>query len=450
MKIIFWVLTILFASHNALALEADFTTYLRGGSGVNQEGGKMECFRNSGMPGNFLRLGNECDFYTELGFVFHHKKADAGDSSFFRTQLRYAYSSDGLRQWESAKSKYTVDPTATTDQTITVSIPKSEIEAYVKAGGFDGSPVEYWVGKRFYRDIDLYIFDWYYYAEMAGVGAGVEAIPVGPGKLAIANLLQSNEDFSTTSIGRPVLNIWDIRYSTIPVFAEQNISFWGVYAWAKGSTYNDGTTTTTFENTNGYVLATKLEGKAFSGYNKAALEFGQGAMKDFNVYGSSAVDSTNPTQNKAWNVRIVEDWTMDVVENWAVLFGAAASYGSNGKDSDNIVQWQGFGVRPIYYFTDRFQLATELGYTRYEDQSERVNGGTTGPYVGVRDLGRVAIAPQLSFKKSIWGRPVMRAYVSYSFWNDANQGASRIGNSAPTFADKSNGMNVGYQYEVWF
>ncbi|WP_255490064.1 carbohydrate porin [Bdellovibrio sp. KM01] len=445
MKKIFWVLTILFAVNNAHALEADFTTYLRGGTGISQEGGKMECFRNKNLPGNFLRLGNECDFYTELGFVFHHKKADEADPSFFRTQLRYAYSSDGLRQWESSKSTQTID-TSGANATVTTTIPKSEIEAYVKAGGFEGNPIEYWIGKRFYRDVDLFIFDWYYYGEMAGVGAGVEAIPVGPGKLAIANLIQANEDFATTSIGRPVLNIWDFRYSTIPVFAEQNISFWGVYAWAKESTQG----TKTFEATNGYVLATKLEGKGLGGYNKAVLEFGQGAMKDFNVYGNSAVDSSQASQraqNKAWNVRLVEDWSMDVVDRWAFMAGFAASYGSNGLDQDNVVQWQGVGVRPVYYFTDRFQLATEVGYTRYEDQNEKDAGGG---YVGPRDMGRVAIAPQLSFKKSIWGRPVMRAYASYSFWNTANQGASYIGNSAPTFADKSSGFNVGYQYEVWF
>jgi maltoporin len=230
------------------------------------------------------------------------------------------------------------------------------------------------------------------------------------------------------------------------VFAEQNISFWGVYAWAKESTQG----TTTFEATNGYVLATKLEGKGLGGYNKAVLEFGQGAMKDFNVYGNSAVDSSSASQraqNKAWNVRLVEDWSMDVVDRWAFMAGFAASYGSNGLDQDNVVQWQGIGVRPVYYFTDRFQLATEVGYTRYEDQNEKDAGGG---YVGPRDMGRVAIAPQLSFKKSIWGRPVMRAYASYSFWNTANQSASYIGNSAPTFADKSSGFNVGYQYEVWF
>ncbi|WP_413575746.1 carbohydrate porin [Bdellovibrio sp. HCB290] len=440
MKKIFWVLTILLATFNAHALEADFTTYLRGGTGVNQEGGKMECFRNRNLPGNFLRLGNECDFYTELGFVFHHKKATEADPSFFRTQLRYAYSSEGLRQWES--SKQTIDTSGGTPEA-TISIPKSEIEAYVKAGGFDGSPIEYWVGKRFYRDVDLFIFDWYYYGEMAGVGAGLEAIPVGPGKLAIANLIQANEDFNTTSVGRPVLNIWDFRYTSIPVFAEQKISFWGVYAWAKGSTDTTATPVATFEATNGYVLATKLEGPAFSGYNKAVLEFGQGAMNGFNVYGNSAVNAASANdlaQNKAWNLRAIEDWTMDVTDNWAVMFGLAANYGSNGKSENNKVQWQAIGVRPIYYFTDRFQLAFETGYNRYEDESEGV---------GARELGRVAIAPQLSFAKSIWGRPVMRAYASYSFWNDANKG-DYIGSSAPTFADKNAGFNVGYQYEVWF
>lgn len=436
MKRIVWVLIFVLFGRESFALDADFIGYLRGGAGLNMQGGQKECFYNQGLPGNFLRLGNECDFYTELGFVFNHVKPTADDPMFFRTQLRFTYSSKGLRQWES-----TVVPVNNT--TNTAKVPNSEIEAFVKAGGFSEVPGEFWVGKRFYRDVDLHIFDWYYYAEMSGVGAGIEAIPWGPGQFAIAHMIQSNEDLSTTSVGRPVLNAVDLRYTSWEIAKDERLNFWGVYAWAPGST--DGTTE--YVPTNGYVAASRLEGAWLTGHNSTTLMFGQGAMKDFNIYGNSAVPSTDTSQNHAWNLRFVEDWSRDVTDKWALMVGLAANYGSNGQDHFNIVQWQEIGVRPIYFVSDRFQWAFEAGYSHYKDESEI---STNGQRTGDRDLARVTIAPQLSMKKSIWGRPVLRAYLSHSFWNAANEDVKYIGAAAPTFAAKSSGTTFGYQFEAWF
>src|SRR5438128_11604415 len=115
MKSIFWTLLVTLCAQSSFALDADFLGYLRGGAGLNLKGGQKECFYNQGLPGNFLRLGNECDFYTELALVFNHTKPTADDPVFFRTQLRFAYSSKGLRQWES-----TVVPVNTTNNTVKV------------------------------------------------------------------------------------------------------------------------------------------------------------------------------------------------------------------------------------------------------------------------------------------------------------------------------------------
>lgn len=75
-------LLVTLVSLNASAMDADFVGYLRGGTGLNFLGGKQECFDNQGIPGNFLRLGNECSFYSELAFVFNHKKPTETDSAF--------------------------------------------------------------------------------------------------------------------------------------------------------------------------------------------------------------------------------------------------------------------------------------------------------------------------------------------------------------------------------
>ncbi len=414
-----YILTI---SSSVFALEAKFTSYLRGGAGLNLEGGQQECFFNVGIPGNFLRLGNECGFYSELAVFFINKKADETDANYFKTQMRLEFNSKGARQWE---------PKADRDI--------NQIEAFVSAGGFSEVPGDFWIGKRFYRDVDLYIFDWYYFADMSGVGAGVENLPLGVGRFSFAHLIQANENL-TTSVGRPVLQALDLRWRDLPM-GDQSLYLWGVYAWAPASS----DATSNYVATTGYSFAGRLQGSAFKGNNNFTLLYGKGAMKDFNIYANSALISTDDSQNRAWTLRAVEDWSKDVTDKWAVMIAAAAEIGGNGTATKNYREWQEVGIRPIYFVTDRFQWVFETGYSRIKNDAEVAASGES---IGERALGRVSISPQLSIGKSIWMRPVMRAFLSHSFWTTSNR--SFIASAAPTFKDKNEGTTFGYQFEAWF
>jgi maltoporin len=409
-------------SAQAKALDADFLGYFRGGTGLNLQGGKQECFNNQGIPGNFMRLGNECTFYGELALAFHHKRPTVGDSAFFRTQLRLMTGAEGTRQWEPAANR-----------------DINQIEAYVVAGGLQEFPADVWVGKRFYRDVDLHIFDWYYYADMSGVGAGLENIKLGTGSFAVAHLIQTNDDVDT-NVGKPTLQAIDLRWRDVPAFGEQKINFWGVYAWAPGS--SDGTTE--YVPTNGYSIASRLNGPVAGGNNNTSLMFGKGTMKDFNIYGSSAVSGLSDNQNRAWNILFVEDWTKEVTDRWAFMVGLAGEYGDTGDVNYKQRYFYEAGIRPIYFVTDRFQWVFETGFSRIQDDTERDGSNP----LGARDMTRVTVAPQLSFSKSIWGRPVLRAFLTHSVWNSAN--SAKVATSAPTFADKTAGTSFGYQFEAWF
>ncbi|MNT20812.1 Maltoporin precursor [compost metagenome] len=147
-------------------------------------------------------------------------------------------------------------------------------------------------------------------------------------------------------------------------------------------------------------------------------------------------------QNRAWSWRIVDDWHKDVTDRWAIMLALAAEYGDNGDTAKRY--FYEAGIRPIYFVSDRFQWAFETGYSRISNETEKVGNELVGP----RDLARVTIAPQISFSKSIWGRPVLRAYLTHSFWNDSNK--SYVAQSAPTFADRTAGTSFGYQFEAWF
>jgi len=420
-----WVfLFVLFMSISSFshALNPEFTGYLRGGTGLNLVGGQQECFYNVGIPGNFLRLGNECGFYSELAAAFIHQTNEQAAGPYFKTQIRWMFSAKGTRQWEK-----------TTDRDI------SAIEAFVQAGKFAEVPGEYWVGKRFYRDVDLAIFDWYYFADMSGVGAGVEGLPLGPGTFSLAHLIQANDSL-TTSVGKPVLQALDLRWKNLPV-GHQRLDLWGVYAWAPAS--HDASTQ--YVASQGSSLASKFYGSWGEGHNTLSFLYGQGAMKDLNIYGSSAVPATDSGANRAWTLRVVEDWKKDVTDTWALMLALAAEVGDNGTPTKKHREWQGVGVRPLYYVTDRFQWVFEAGYTRLRNEAE-VDGN--GKAVGERGLGRITLAPQLSFGKGIWSRPVLRAYLSHSFWTASNR--SYVASAAPSVAEKNAGTSLGYQFEAWF
>lgn len=414
------------------ALTVTGSGYLRGGTGLNLRGGHKECFNNSGIPGNFLRLGNECGFYSELGVSFLQQASEDVKSPYFKTQIRAAFDSRGRAQWEKS-----------TDRDI------QQIEAFVQAGGWMDLPGDYWAGKRFYRDVDLHMFDWYYYADMSGLGAGVENLPLGSGKFSVAHLIQAHnaqppEEEATTSVGRPVLQALDFRWKSLP-WGSQLLNFWGVYAWAPGSS----TATLNYVSTQGHALAARLQGPWGMGQNNFAVLYGQGAMKDLNIYGDKTVLDTEDRQNRAWTVRVVEDWQKEVSDQWAVMVAAAAELSEDG--AKNRKEWQAFGVRPTYFVSDQFQWVFEAGYSRIKNAAE-VDSGTGQP-VGERGLGRVTVAPQLSLTKSMWSRPVLRAYLAYSFWTTSNRSdvaGSAADGSAPTFADKNAGTSFGYQFETWF
>lgn len=424
MKIFAFVFIIL-QSVASFAIDADFTGYLRGGTGTNWGGGKQECFYNAGTPGNFLRLGNECTFYTELAFVFHHVKPTSEDPVYFNTQLRLEMGALGNRQWEAASNR-----------------DINQIEAFVEAGGFSEFPGSVWVGKRFYRDVDVNIFDWYYYADMSGVGAGVDQIPLGSGQFAFAHLIQANEDINDSSVGRPVLQALDLRWKNVVLDKDNKFNLWAVYAWAPRGTDSNGNT---FTRTSGYSLSSKINSRVFGGNNNLAVMYGQGALRDLNIYGTISVQPSDESQNHASTWRFVNDWNHDVSEHWALIVAMAANYTNLGTPQNKNFEWQEIGLRPVYFFSDRTQLAVEGGFSRVKNQSERDGGGNP---VGERTLARITIAPQLALSKSIWGRPVMRAFLSHSFWNNANK--SFIAGNAPSFADRNEGTSFGYQFEVWF
>ena len=102
---------------------------------------------------------------------------------------------------------------------------------------------------------------------------------------------------------------------------------------------------------------------------------------------------------------------------------------------DTREQWLGFGFRPSYLVTQNFHIVTEVGSSIVQKN-------------GSKKLSRLTLAPQLSINENIWGRPVLRAFYTHSFWSENNN--SNVAQNAPTYANKTAGGSYGVQMESFF
>lgn len=400
--------------------------YLRAGTGTNGKGGKKECFYNRGAQANEFRLGNECAIYGETALLAKILKKEDDRKPWFNTQVRFAYFPPGNSSFEDSD---------TDSREINV------VEAFVEAGGIDGSPLTYWAGKRFYRDVDLYIFDWYYYGQMNGNGAGVGDIPLGSGKLAAAWLIETGS--TRTNVGQNTTQVFDLRWQEVKLGENDKLHFWAAYGMAPGGT--NSTTNMQYEARSGYLGATRWRHSIPDGFNDFAVLYGAKLLEGINIYGSPTLER-NDTRREAYRWRVVEHLSFQPFTKLGLHFGAAAEYWDPKKTRiDSRGLWWSVGARPVYYLTDHWQLAFEAGHSQIRIRDERDNSGANVP---VRKLTRLTIAPQLSLGPSLWARPSLRFYYSQSFWNEANK--SYVGVDAPSFAGATSGQSVGVQTEVWF
>lgn len=418
----------------------EYTGYFRSGTGTNSLGGNYECFNNKKTSGNEFRIGNECLTYGEATFTFHHLKNEKNDP-FFKSQIRLAYVANNFGKPVTGTTTYSNNGDATF----------SLAEAYVQGGRFQDVPYTFWAGKRFYREPDLFMNDWFYYGNTVGNGAGVEEIPVGIGKLAIAQLRQVNTDSADggrTEKGRPGITLWDARLRDIVITDNDKLEFWVAYGHSPEGT-NVATPANVYEKGTGLILGAKNRYEFDGGFYDAALIRGSGLMESLELSGDSTPPKGTSTQQDAHRWRLVNHVQYEIPNSkWAFHAGVSHERWDSGAESKNLGKWTSVGILPVYFLTDHVQLTGQLGASLVDDESE--TDPATGNPLGQRTLYRATIAPQIAINTKLSARPVLRAYYTQSWWNDKNKGATFIGESAPSFADKTSGASYGFQAEVWF
>jgi len=393
------------------ASEAEFDGYFRSGLGTNSKGGDQACFSNPGAGAHF-RLGNECDEYGQLNMAFTFKSPQKEDPAVFNFNFMMAYSQSGQANWEES--------------------PIAIRQAYVEGEHFFPGPTKIWAGKRFYRLEDLHIMD-FAYRDFGPPGAGLQDIPIGGFKLAVAYLKGGGS--TDTDIGPLAMTLYDVQLYDINAGFAGTLALWLAQAHQPGGNLTDSTENLTESvPVQGQALGLTSVHEFKKGYNQLSIQKGSGLMKDLRFMEETFDISSAETLQQSQTLRIVEQFTWDQDLEWSMQ---AAWIRERRQQQPGRLDWQAIGGRFQLYLDHHWNLATEISQSSVQDQAEGAP---------VRRLQKFTIAPQLQLQPGFWERPVLRIFYTTAKWSQTNMG--QVG--GPAFAEATDGSSFGFQAELWF
>jgi maltoporin len=427
-------LVLAFAAQSAMA-GVDFNGYLRSGSGSSSKDGKETCFRLNGDSAlaqgavdGAGRLGNECDTYGEIGLG---TTMGESDGTKFGIHTLMAFGAQQNQDYEQ-------------------SVPAWR-EAYATAQGFGNgafAKATVWAGKRYYNRKDVHIVDMFW-LEVTGPGAGIENIDLGFGKFSYALMRAGASDWvnmgndgaganvDTQGLGRATIISdptkqkvnHDLRLEGINLGNAGSLGFGVNLIQSNNSSATGG-------DKNGWSAWATHSIVLFGGVqNGLTLQTAKdaGSLNGAGLWWADA----GLTKHEAW--RVIDAANFEFGEKWN-----GQAFLAYGKEE---FPWQptrtsaSFVVRPVYHFTETFNVAVEAGQTKASG-------------VGVSNhLNKLTIAPQISMGSGFFARPVLRLYYTMASWN-AGGASACTGRDClvpvSSFANETSGQSYGVQMEAWW
>ena len=409
-------------------------------------GGAVYCFGN-GNAGHLMgRLGDECDTYAEIALtqeVFNKAK-----NKFTVNTLVAWGSAEG--NWDKQGNSWQGlgkggDRAGENGDSAWNGQRASIREAW--AGYTLPMGAQIWAGKRFYQRKDIHILDFYYLND-SGVGAGVEAIPVGNLGQASFAIIKGQVDEPNGLNARDTYKI-DTRWNGIPLWKDASLDLamiWGLPSTTDKQKEAAGTNPSESDlssNSGVILMAEYTQGNFFGGFNKLSVSYGTdgfsyaGVLNDGNHLG----DSYAPGDADSWGIRVI-DWGLIEQDKWNLGYSFMGAY----KHADE-ASWShptghdySFVIRPAYKWSNFTSTVFEAGYTTQKNTGWN---GWANPDNDHVDAYKFTLAQQFSPMTTFWSRPSIRFYVSYL--------GGDLMNKAYTGQDDHDGeVSIGAQAEAWW
>jgi maltoporin len=387
------------------ACALDTEGYLRVGSGKADDP-KRACY-DLDISGGHYRLGNECDFYGELGVSHTVSAHGATHRAMAMVNLQRAGVANAA--WSTQLE-----------------------QIYAESRGLVGAnDLSLWLGKRFYGRLGVHILDTWF-VRLDGVGFGADDIALAGAKLGVAYFRTETDSGAApeaTPSDRPGrrLNI-DLRALPLGQAGTLRVTT----AFTRG--HDDAATGA--RGTNGFALSVQHDHawEAIGGSHTAWLQYAQG---------SAGLDANFGTMTASPHVarwRLVESLTWQ-----AGAFGgqAVALFGRHDQDAAHGVAARyaelSIGGRVSYAVTPHIKLVAESGY-----MEKRPEGS------GTQRLAKLTFAPTWSTGPGFWNRPELRLYVTLARWNDAANAGAGLDGLSGLGDGRTRGTSWGVQLETWF
>lgn len=405
-----------------------FHGYFRAGLGANGDGDPMEAFKAPNAGAKY-RLGNEAEAYVEATFKQGFPSAAQTKNGVdFYTQLTFAY----------------VTPSVDNNAFDTTT---SLREAYAGARGVWKAQHEamFWAGNRYYEQHDIHMND-FFFRDMAGFGGGIEDVVVGDEmKWAFAWLGGSIDELDSdgTTYDNDYnfnKNTFDLRLYDIRM-GNSTLALSLSAADFSGDTLVSGGATVIIDDSMGWatgaILASDLTDRLA---NRFSMQYGEGAADNFRavITAPQGVDLTTVSRvpvDEARRFRVTDDVVIETGPPVSLQAVAIYERYDNGYDTMNTIDWVSLGLRPVWHFNDYFSLAFEAG-ADYTHQKDGLEGA----------LGKFTFAPQIQPEATFFGRPSIRAFVTYAAWTGGFEGSvASVG-----YANQRQGVTAGVQMEAWW
>jgi len=416
----------------------DIKGYLRAGFGRDDQGGPQAGFGAPGAMAKY-RLGNEAETYGELTIGKNFYPA-----GFFKLDAANpgAAPSGPVAHVQTTISVFNPYQDALNSAATDFGLP----EVWASIGNVIASQpsVKFWAGNRFYRRHDIHIND-FFFSNMSGGGGGVEDIPAGGGKFALAwvgaastsGVSSVPEPDAANKAGFSKGNL-DLRFYDLPVPGGKG-EFGLVYARTSSGLDASGHSAPNADGLSAMFVHTREGVFSADGMNKASIQFGTGAAKTLNAgfetFSQNGSTFIRPDVRDSWRFRFTEQLIANLSDSFSISPAFVYQYTDYAQGGEK-VQWVSLGVRPIWHFNGRVSLAAEAG----ADWVKNDAAGTSDT------LYKFTLAPQVSLGGRFMSRPVIRAFFTYATWGDDFVG--QVGGL--DYANENDGFTYGVQMEAWW